>query len=191
MAQINKSALRAQLLQQRENLTSAQRKSAETIICRHLQHWLHDKNYACVGAYWPIRSEVDIRPLLEVLTQRRIVALPISQRDQPLNFVRWQAEQPMTHDAYKIPVPSAGEICHPNCLLIPCIGFDSSGYRLGYGAGFYDYTLDAWKRQGLSRPVLIGVSFACGKIASGFHQAHDVALDLIVTEEGVMQITPS
>lgn len=188
MAMTHKSTLRAQLLQQREKLTPAQRTLAETTIGQHLHNWLQDKNYTCVGGYWPIRGEVDLRPLLQKLAQQYVVALPVSQINQPLNFVRWHPDAMMIQDAYKIPVPAQQNHIHPDCLLIPCVGFDAAGYRLGYGAGFYDRTLAAWNAQGQARPVLVGVSFSGGKIASSFHQPHDVALEWIVTEAGLMKV---
>lgn len=191
MVSTQKNKLRKQLLQQRHALTPAQRTAAEAAICTHLAAWLYDKNYTSIGAYWPIRGEADLRPLLTELAQRYIIALPVSQQDQPLRFVRWQPGQAMMVDAYQIPIPAESVEIHPECLLIPCVGFDRAGYRLGYGAGFYDRTLAAWHAQGKPRPALVGIGFSCGRITSGFHEAHDVALGTLVSEDGVLPIKPA
>ena len=71
----------------------------------------------------------------------------------------------------------------PLALLIPLVGFDAAGHRLGYGGGFYDRTLAALH----PRPLAIGVGFELGRLASFEPAAHDQRMDVIVTEAGVFE----
>jgi len=70
----------------------------------------------------------------------------------------------------------------PELLLIPCVGFDIDGYRLGYGGGYYDRTLAAW--PGSKKPLTVGVAYEACRTHALQREAHDIALDLIVTEAG-------
>jgi 5-formyltetrahydrofolate cyclo-ligase len=69
-------------------------------------------------------------------------------------------------------------------LLVPLVGFDSAGYRLGYGGGYYDRTLAAPEK----RPRLIGVGFELGRLPTIHPQPHDIPLDVIITEVGRIDI---
>jgi 5-formyltetrahydrofolate cyclo-ligase len=71
----------------------------------------------------------------------------------------------------------------PTALLIPLVGFDGQGHRLGYGGGFFDRTLAAWK----PRPLAIGVGFELGRLATITPAPHDQPMDLIITEAGVFE----
>lgn len=185
---MDKQSLRTQLLQLRHQLPKDQRLAAEQTICKQLESWIKGKSFTCLGAYWPICDEVDIRSWLQGQLKQRVVALPFSQPKTPLIFLRWSSETPMGKDGYNIPAPQQHEILQPDCLLIPCLGFDKAGYRIGYGAGLYDRTLSYWRAEGCALPFLIGVAFSCGEIATGSHQPHDVALNLIVTETSLIRL---
>jgi 5-formyltetrahydrofolate cyclo-ligase len=83
---------------------------------------------------------------------------------------------------FGIPVPPGPARLTPQLLLIPCVGFDLARYRLGYGGGFYDRTLAAFK----VRPVTVGLAFDCGRVPSIDPQPHDIRLDLVISESGVL-----
>jgi hypothetical protein len=87
----------------------------------------------------------------------------------------------MSNGIFNIPVPVDTMEINPNALLIPLIGFDEHGYRLGYGGGYYDRTLASMSPQ----PLKIGVAFEIGRISSIVPQPHDIPMDFIVTETGV------
>ncbi len=189
---MNKIPLRQELLQRRLTLPAAERAQAELALGEWLRTWFAGAGaqLQCIGAYWPIRGEPNLRPLWSALSATRTLALPVSGARQPLRFLRWTPDQPMERDNYGITVPQGSPAVHPDCLLMPSLGFDRQGYRLGYGAGFYDRTLAYWAQEGLPRPVLIGVSFACGIIDAPFHQPHDVPMDWCVTERGMHAVEP-
>jgi len=105
----------------------------------------------------------------------------------PLHFRKWWPQAPMKTGAYAIPVPDNTELVTPDALIMPMLGFDQQGYRLGYGGGYFDRTLAALK----PRPLAIGVAFEILRLDSVHPQPHDIAMDFVVTEAGVYQATAS
>jgi len=85
---------------------------------------------------------------------------------------------------WDIPVPDEGDWVRPEVLLVPLLGFDLQGYRLGYGGGYYDRTLAAAMP---SPPLAIGIGFEIGRLETIHPQPHDVPMDLIVTERQVFR----
>ena len=84
-----------------------------------------------------------------------------------------------------IPVTDNTERVTVNALIVPMLGFDIKGYRLGYGAGYYDRTISGMN----PRPLLIGVAFEILRLEDIYPRPHDVAMDFIVTEAGIFQVS--
>jgi 5,10-methenyltetrahydrofolate synthetase len=172
-----KAALRQTLLAARRALPPLQRATATAQIGQHLLNWCAQHAITRLGVYWPIRGEPDLQPWYAELHQRGVeLALPVVvERDAALHFARWQPGQMMSADAFGVAIPEPLLWCAlPDAILIPCVGFNRAGFRLGYGGGFYDRTLAA-----SPRPRTLGVAFAC-QLAEFEADAHDVALDVIV-----------
>lgn len=93
----------------------------------------------------------------------------------------------MASGIWNIPMPAEGEWLQPEVLLVPLLGFDGSGYRLGYGGGYYDRTLAAMP----AKPLAIGIGFELSRLATIHPQPHDVRMDLIVTERQAVRIAGS
>ncbi|MBK5921183.1 5-formyltetrahydrofolate cyclo-ligase [Rhodothalassium salexigens] len=142
-----------------------------------------------VAGYWPTRGEIDPRLLLRDLDRRGVAtALPVVVgRGQPLVFRRWAPGDPVEPGTFKVPVPPAdAPEVRPDVLLVPLLAFDTRGYRLGYGGGFYDRTLAALADDGrASKPLALGLAFAAQEATSVPHDVWDVALHAIATETGV------
>jgi 5-formyltetrahydrofolate cyclo-ligase len=138
---------------------------------------------AKLGIYWPVRGEFDPRFLARALRGRGArIGLPVvAGRQQPLLFRDWCPGVDMRPGGLGIPYPAAGAEFVPDACLIPPVGFDMHGFRLGYGAGFFDRTLAALR----PRPLAIGVAFECSRMATIHPQPHDIGLDFIVTEAGI------
>lgn len=172
---------RQQLLEARASL--ADRAGRERALCRHVADWLARADVRAVAFFWPIRGEPD---LLEVMAEwlaadeRRVAALPVVSGDA-LEFHAWSRDAPMRAAEFGIPVPAHGRPVQPDCLLIPCVGFDAHRYRLGYGGGYYDRTV----RKTVPWPLAVGIAFEVGRVGSIEPQPHDVALDTVITDVAI------
>jgi 5-formyltetrahydrofolate cyclo-ligase len=141
---------------------------------------------AALAFYWPVRDEADPRLLAEALAARgHALALPrIVAKDKPLAFHHWTPRDSTLVNAFGItePLKEAPPIT-PVIVFVPLLAFDRAGYRLGYGAGYYDRTLEALAEQGGAYAV--GVAYAGQEVSELPRQPHDRRLDAIVTENGV------
>ncbi|HRK56742.1 MAG TPA: 5-formyltetrahydrofolate cyclo-ligase [Burkholderiaceae bacterium] len=181
--QTRKQALREQLLALRAAMP--QRTQHEQVLANRTRRWLATMPATRLGFYWPVRGECD---LTSVVTHwladnpDRLAALPRVNGDL-LRFVAWDPQTSMQADTYGIPAPpaTAPQIA-PQVLLIPCVGVDRNRYRLGYGGGYYDRTLATLT----PRPVLVGICFDLGRVKNLAPQAHDIRMDLVITESGVL-----
>jgi len=144
---------------------------------------------AVVAGYWPGRQEIDCRVLLEQLAtiDRRLVMPVIVSPGQALEFRLWHPEMQMVPGRFGIPEPPpSAESLSPDILLVPLIGFDRQGQRIGMGGGFYDRTLEALRAE---KPVLaVGVAFAVQELPSIPVLPHDQPLDWIVTEREAIRV---
>ncbi len=174
--------LRQRLLAWRQALEEPVRRHMERALQAHLGR-LVDGLPGPFGLYWPIRGEFDPRPLARDLLGRDCtLALPvIVGRGQPLAFWRWDPDMPMQPGVWGIPVPSRPDPVEPRTLIIPCVGYDRQGYRLGYGGGYYDRTLASLE----PRPLAIGLACAFSRLDSIRPEPHDQKLDVVVTEGGI------
>jgi len=144
---------------------------------------------AAVSGYWPMRSELDPRPILTALSARgHPLCLPVvAGKARPLVFRAWHPGDALVAGGYGTQVPDAGqEVVVPHLLLVPLLAFDRAGYRLGYGGGFYDRTLAALRAAG---PVVaVGLAFCAQEVDTVPHDATDARLDWIVTEAEAIEI---
>lgn len=137
-----------------------------------------------VAGYWPIRDEMDVKSVIgRLMDTGQPVCLPVVLGDeQPLELRLWQVGAPLYEAGYGTLAPADdAPRAEPDVILMPLLGFDRRGTRLGYGGGYYDRTLAALKK----RPRLIGFAFALQELESIPRDSHDVPLDVIVTENGV------
>jgi 5-formyltetrahydrofolate cyclo-ligase len=140
---------------------------------------------AIIGAFWPIGSEIDIRPLLVELHARgHPIGLPETPpRGHPLIFRLWHPGAAMVVEPFGTLRPN-GEAVRPAWLAVPLLAFDRAGHRLGYGGGYYDLTLAA-----LPGAVAIGCAYACQEVDAVPAAEYDVRLAAVATERGVISCT--
>lgn len=183
-----RKALRLQLREQRRNLDPVrQRQNASLIALRLWRHpWV--RNARTIGAYWPADGEVNPLPFMQQAHRRgRQVFLPVIDIQQrTLSFQAWQPCQTMRLNCFGIPEPptrsAACELDELDVLLMPLVGFDARGHRLGMGGGFYDRTLaDAEKRPGR----LIGLAHSLQEVNQLAVAPWDRNMEAIVTEKKV------
>jgi 5-formyltetrahydrofolate cyclo-ligase len=142
-------------------------------------------NCKVVSAFFPYKSEIDTRPLLGKLAgEGWTTCLPIViALHEPLVFRRWLPGEPTIPGVWDIPRPTCdAPIVEPDVLLVPLMAFDRHGYRLGYGGGFYDRTLELLRTK--KKITAIGVAYSAQEVDSVPHDSHDQALDYILTEKG-------
>jgi len=138
-----------------------------------------------VALYDPIRTEIDPRPAVAEAAGRLVLAMPvIAGPDQPLMFREWTPGAAMTTGPFGVAVPASGRWCDPEILIVPMLAFDAGGYRLGYGGGFYDRTLERLRGRG-GRVRAIGIAYGAQRADSLPRDATDQPLDAIVTEAGL------
>ena len=158
-------------------------------MARHLRGVLTQLEPQCLGLYWPIRCEFNPRlalsgdnghPKAALFAQ---LALPYCRRAPPdMHYRRWDGAQPMLSDECGIPASDATTPVVPDVVLVPCLGYTVSGYRLGYGGGYFDRWLAAH-----AQVTSVGVAWVHSIVDDQTFaaQAHDRPLTLIVTEQGV------
>lgn len=174
---------RARLLETRQALPGELRQRMVPLFLDLIATHVPEMRSASVGLYWPFRAEVDLRSLTDHGTDTNAVfALPVViEKRAPLEFHYWRPGDPLARGVWNIPVPATREVITPDVLLVPLLGFDDAGYRLGYGGGYYDRTLAAMN----PRPRTIGIGYAHARLESIQPQPHDIPMDAIITEDGI------
>ena len=182
-----RKAERARLLAERAALPVAVRQDAAERIAPHLDALIRGRfrriEGLTISAWWPIKAELNLRHWLADLVARgATVALPVVLKaGAPLVFRPWTPDCHMVQGFWKIPVPAEGPEVMPDVTLAPLVGWDSAGFRLGYGGGYFDRTLATLSPQ----PYAIGVGLQAAQVPTIFPQPHDIAMGAIVTESGV------
>jgi 5-formyltetrahydrofolate cyclo-ligase len=136
-----------------------------------------------LSGYMPMRTEID--PLPAMAAHDGPVGVPvIMARATPLQFRAWSPDAAMVAGEFGALIPAEGDWIIPRVLIVPLLAWDRRGYRLGYGGGFYDRTLQGLRDRG---PVVaIGFAFAAQEVAEVPIDATDQRLDMVVTEKGVV-----
>jgi len=179
-----KAALRKHLKAQRAALDDGSKPERDRRIGAQVLAWWRRTRPPLLAVYWPLSGEPDLSETYRALVQEgAALALPVVlERHAPLAFAAWSPGEAMVSDPMGVAVPAVlRTVERPPALLVPCLGFNEHGYRLGYGGGFYDRTL-----AGGVRPATLGIAYAC-QAAAFDADAHDVPLDLIVTEETTVE----
>ena len=171
---------RARLLAARLAILPAERAAWTAGIAAALPPLLGRLKCQTLGFYWPVRGEVDLRPLATELRARGYaLALPaVTDDTAPLEYRLWERSGQLVKGRFGIPEPRGGAAVRPDIILAPLAGFDLANYRLGYGKGYFDRTLAALE----PRPLAIGIGFELALVASVFPRPHDIAMDFILTE---------
>lgn len=174
-----KQALRKHLLAVRRGVDADTRAAWDRAIGAQLLAWWRTHELEALGVYWPLSGEPDLQAAYAELARLGVrLRLPVVvEKHAALQFAEWEIGEAMVKDQMGVAVPATLRMtAMPPALLVPCLGFNAGRFRLGYGGGFYDRTLDR-----TPRPQTLGVAYACQQ-ADFDSDRHDVALDAIVTE---------
>ena len=138
-----------------------------------------------LSGYMPMRTEID--PLPAMAAHQGTVCVPvIVGKGQPLKFREWTPDCAMVQGEFGAFIPAEGAWVEPDVLIVPLLAFDARGYRLGYGGGFYDRTLQALRAR---RPTLaVGYAFAAQMVVEVPIDDYDQKLDAIITEKGYVAL---
>ncbi|MBO9099374.1 MULTISPECIES: 5-formyltetrahydrofolate cyclo-ligase [unclassified Rhizobium] len=181
-----KAQLRKERLAARDALPADLRaqKSATMVRCGDAE--IRFEPGAVIAGFLPIRSEADIRPLLDLLRSRGArVCLPVVVDRETIVFRELADARSLVPGAFGTLGPDeTAALLEPDILLVPLSAFDAAGRRIGYGGGYYDRAIALLRRKGLARR-LIGIAFDCQEVPSVPAEPHDVPLDAILTESGL------
>jgi 5-formyltetrahydrofolate cyclo-ligase len=180
-----KASMRKDALARRASLSLEWRAQASADMARHAASVLALGPGGPIAGYWPIRSEADPLPLLQLASRfGRATALPVV-RHPALLFRRFIEGVELVDAGFGTMGPDAtADEVRPAILIVPLAAYDDHGHRLGYGQGHYDRTISAMKRDGL--PLLtLGIAFSQQKVTALPIEPHDIPLDHVVTEQGL------
>ena len=139
-----------------------------------------------VSGFWPMRSEVDVRPMMFALMESGArLCLPAILDKQTIVFRELVRGAPFVDMGFGTagPGPEA-EVLEPSLMLVPLAAFDDRGHRIGYGAGYYDRAIARLQQNGHA-PRLLGIAFDCQEVERVPDEPHDVVIPAILTERGV------
>lgn len=175
----DKPLLRRLLKERRLAIAPEVKQAWDARIGARVLAWWRARPVDSLAVYWPLAGEPDLLAAYSELAEQGVrLALPVVvERDAALGFAQWMPGEATVADSMGVAVPAQLRMVErPAALLIPCLGFDAQGYRLGYGGGFYDRTLAEEPR-----PRTLGIAYACQLVEFELNQ-YDIPLDEIMTE---------
>lgn len=177
-----RKAERKRLYAARQNLSADDRKAVSMAVSAQLTAILGDVSGRAIAAYWPIRGEINLRPwMVEACGRGAQICLPVVvEKNQPVEFHHWTPDCAMAKGIWNIPVPANAEPLQPDVVIVPLLGVDEKGYRLGNGGGYYDRTLARLPGDLLS----IGVGQAFARIKTIFPMPWDIPMKKVVLGDG-------
>jgi 5-formyltetrahydrofolate cyclo-ligase len=145
-----------------------------------------------VSGFWPIRSELDIRPALAALREQGArICLPAILDKSTIVFRELVRGAPLVDMGFGTAGPGEdAAVLDPDIMLVPLAAFDRRGHRIGYGAGFYDRAIARLAERGLS-PRLVGIAFDCQEVERVPDEPHDVILPELLSESGLRRFAPA
>ncbi len=181
---VDKKSERAWILEARNALSSERRSELNKSLCRYLSVFLDVANVLQIGAFLPIGSEPDISPALKrwlSADPARQVFLPVTE-GKTMRFALWDPSLPLRTGKFGVQEPTTEIFSDPMLLLVPCVGLDLEGYRLGYGGGYYDrYLSDV-----AVKPITAGICFFEFCRLNFETDPFDAKLDSVISDEGIL-----
>ena len=134
----------------------------------------------------PISNEVSLELLKKETSIHNKMSIPVVKPDKQLQFIRPNVDCEFVLNQFNVLEPTECievEVNSHDLIIVPSVGVDKNGFRLGYGGGYYDRMLAGYERS-LNKPLLIGLLFSFQKIDAAFGESHDMKFDRIFTELG-------
>ena len=184
-----RQALRSELQTRRASAMPAQRIAASQSLRGTLEQIPEFLTDATIGGYWATSGELPLMALFDGMRQRdQIFHLPVVGPLHSLQFVAWKVGDEVEPNRYGIPEPVHERsrriaVDMIDVLLMPLLGFDRSGNRLGFGGGYYDRALEFLRdRKQPASTLLVGVGYSFQEVERIEPESWDVKLDFIATE---------
>jgi 5-formyltetrahydrofolate cyclo-ligase len=188
--------LRQHLADQRRALTAPARIAAAQGLRRSLEQLPEYLTDSRVAGYWASYGELPLNLVIPPLATRgQQFLLPVIGADKHLRFALWQSGEEVRPNRYGIPEPvTPRELLEPfqlDLVLVPLLGFDRRGHRLGHGGGYYDRSFAFLNKQVRpTEPLLVGIAYAFQELPQIEAAAWDVPLDFIATERELIDCNP-
>ena len=188
--------LRQRLADQRRALTAPARIAAAQGLRRSLEQLPEYLTDSRVAGYWASHGELPLNLVIPPLATRgQQFLLPVIGTDKHLRFAPWQSGEEVQPNRYGIPEPvTPRELLEPfqlDLVLVPLLGFDRRGHRLGHGGGYYDRSFAFLNKQVRpTEPLLVGIAYDFQELATVNKEPWDVALDLIATDRELIDCNP-
>jgi 5-formyltetrahydrofolate cyclo-ligase len=186
---IEKSTIRKELRERRRQLNESERQSRDASINGFLADFIAEHDHATIAAFWPFDGEPNLLPTLKAASQQGIeIVLPVipqSPAGPSLIFRQWSEDTVMKKSHYGIPEPFATAevpLFNIDLILMPLVGWDESGGRLGMGAGYYDRALQPFSQS--DAPIRAAVAYQLQKVSSIPLEPWDIRLHMVLSETG-------
>lgn len=188
-----KDSIRQQILATQKTLPPEEQLLTTARIIQHILSLSVYHHCQCIGLYQAIDHEVDLNYFWHHASHEGIItAFPTVSTDKQNKLMRFleatpSLEKDFCRNHFNVLEPPVNASCIEletiDCLFIPLIAFDSSGYRLGHGKGYYDHTLQACPKD--KRPLCIGIGYDFQHVKTLPHDAWDIPMDIVITEKEV------
>ncbi len=183
---ITKAEWRATLRARRQAIPPAERLAAAQKAAVALTHWEKFQASTHIALYHAVGGEFPTMPLLNACwAAQKITYLPIIEKSGLLTFGRFDANTPLSKNALDILEPQETQLIAAqdlDLLLLPLVGFDKKGNRLGSGGGYYDRLLKNLE----SLPIFaLGLGFSCQEVERLPKEPQDQAIQGVLTEQGI------
>lgn len=188
--QEQKARIREEAFGRRDALDREWRAQASLRMAEHVLALPEFRDREPVSGFWPIFSEIDVKPLLEALHARgQQTCLPVVAHPN-LQFRLWQPGDELVKSEFGVHQPADDKLeVFPRALIVPLAAFDRHGGRIGYGKGHFDRAIAALERR---HPVLaIGVAFSCQEMPRVPQEPHDMRIDFVATEAEIIRSVPA
>ena len=185
--------LRQDLRARRRALPAAERIAAADALANHLLALSFAPQSGYVAGYWAMDGEIALHAWQMRLPRDCIYCLPVLCEDQRLRFAPWRPGDALVNNRHGIPEPDLSasallEAASLSLVVLPLVGFDEHGHRLGMGGGWYDRSF-AFRHESSAPPHLVGAAFAQQQMPILAAEAWDVRLDAVCTEARCFDFT--
>lgn len=181
-----KNKYRHAALQQRKSLSDQEHLALSQTIQENFLQSISLSGIKNIALYMPASNEVSLGLLNKEASIYNKISIPVVKPDKQLQFIKPKIDCKFALNQFNILEPTEGieiEVNSHDLMIVPSVGVDKNGFRLGYGGGYYDRVF-ANHKNSLKKPLLIGLLFSFQKIDDAFGESHDMKFDHIFTELG-------